>query len=228
MKTVLKLGGSVFSAEGVDKDFLEKFSSKISEWAKTHQIAVVVGGGKLSREYGELGRKFTSDEDLLDTVGIMASRVNASLLVTALGDLAADEIAKSEEDFLKISEESPGKVIVAGGFRPGQRTDAVSAEIAEVWGAEMVIKCTDVDYVYDKDPNKFKDAKKLESVSFDELKDLAGSGEHKANISTIMDPVAAKILSENEIHAAVVNGKDLENIGNILDKKEFTGTRVGF
>jgi len=228
MKAVLKLGGSVFSAEGVDRDFLETVSSKIGEWARVHQIAVVVGGGKISREYGELGRKFTSDEDLLDTVGIMASRVNASLLLAALGDLAATEIPKSEEEFINISEKNPGKVIVAGGFRPGQRTDAVSAEIAEVWGAEMVIKCTDVDYIYDKDPNKFEDAKKLESVSFEELKKLAGSEEHRANVSTIMDPVAAKILSEKGIKAAVVNGKDLENIGRILDGKEFKGTRVGF
>ena len=106
MKAVLKLGGSVFSAEGVDRDFLETVSSKIGEWARVHQIAVVVGGGKISREYGELGRKFTSDEDLLDTVGIMASRVNASLLLAALGDLAATEIPKSEEEFINISEKN--------------------------------------------------------------------------------------------------------------------------
>lgn len=222
MKAVLKIGGSIFEPSNFNL-----LASKITEWSKEHQLCVVIGGGKLSRDYGSMGRNFTQNEDRLDLIGISAARLNASLLIAALGEKACIEIPRSEEEFLRLVKTYPGEIIVAGGFRPGQRTDAVAVEIANAWKADIVIKATDVDYAYDKDPNEFEDAKPIEKMTFEELTKLADQ-EHKANKPTIMDKIAAELLTQNKIKVAVVNGKDLGNVENVLSGKDFKGTKIGF
>jgi len=223
MRAVLKFGGSVFEGE-----FIHQAADRLKAWSKGHKLAVVVGGGKLSRDFGALGRELTSDEDLLDSIGIFSARLNASLLIAALGDDACPEIPRSEDEFMRLAEKYPNKIIVSGGFRPKQRTDAVAVEIAQAWGAEVVVKGTDVDYAYDRDPKQFEDAKPLEEVSFEELERMVSSTEYKANAPTIMDRAAAALLRENNIKVAIVNGRDLGNIENILEGKDFKGTKIGF
>ena len=229
MKAVLKFGGSIFMPEsGVDIEFIRETATFLAAQSQTHELAVVVGGGKISREYGKIGREFTSDEDKLDMIGILGARVNASVLITALGDLACSEIPRSEEEFSELLEKYPGKIIISGGFRPRQRTDAVAVEIAKTWGAKLVVKGTDVDYVYDKDPDEFKDAKPLKKLTFKQLQELGESEHTSANSPTILDSKAGEILVNNKIKVAIVNGKDLNNIGKILSNESFKGTQIGF
>ena len=224
MKVVIKIGGSVLK---LDEAGLKEISNKIKNWSEEHEIAIVVGAGKLSREYGALGRKLTKDENLLDRIGIFVARLNASVVISALGDSACPEIPRSEEEFLALNEKYPGKIIVSGGFRPKQRTDAVAAEIASVFGADLIIKCTNVDYVFDKDPNKFEDAKPITEISFDELEKLVNVGEYRANAPTIMDRTAAGLLIKNKIRVTIV-GPDWDNVQKVLASEEFKGTKVGF
>ncbi|MFH1450499.1 MAG: UMP kinase [archaeon] len=229
MKAVLKFGGSIFMPkEGADIDFIRELTSFLVTKIQEHEFAIVVGAGKFSRECGALGREFTHDEDRLDMIGIMGARLNASILIAALGDHACPEIPRSEEEFTLLSKKYPGKIVIAGGFRPRQRTDAVAVEIAKEWGANLVIKGTNVDYVYDKDPSEFKDAKPLKNIDYKKLQEL-GDGEHTtANAPTIMDAEAAKILIEEKIKIAIVNGKNLSNISKILSGESFKGTKIGF
>ncbi len=227
MKITIKLGGSVLTGNQIDVEFVKKFALMLNSWKDKNEIAVVVGAGKLSREFDKIARGLTSNENLLDQIGIYVARLNASILIAALGESACPEIPRNETEFLKLVDKYPGKIIVAGGFRPGQRTDAVAVEIAKDWGADLIIKGTDVDYVYDKDPDKFSDAKPIKELSFEELQKL-GDQEHVANKPTIIDNVAAKILVEKKIKLAIVNGKNLENIDRLINGKEFIGTRIGF
>jgi uridylate kinase len=212
---------------GADIEFIREFSTFLITQSQDHKLAVVVGAGKYSREFGKLGREFTPDEDRLDVIGIMVARVNASILICALGDYACPEIPRSEEEFLQLTKKYPDKIIVSGGFRPRQRTDAVAVEIAKEWGADLIIKGTDVDYVYDKDPGKFDNAKPLKEVSFETLQSL-GDHDHVANSSTIIDSKASEILVKNNIKLAIINGKNLENVAKILSGDNFKGTKVGF
>ena len=227
MKIVLKIGGSIIMPKQIDVNFIKKLAAKLSQWAKRHEIAVVVGGGALSREFDKIGRKFTKDEDYLDLLGIYASRLNAALLVAALGNSACPVIPRSEVEFLDMTLKFPQKVIVCGGFRPKQRTDAVAVEIAKVWSADYVIKGTNVDYVYDKDPKKNKNAKPIKQMSFDDLRKYADQT-HKANQPTIMDFVSAGMIASDRIKVAVLNGKNLENIEKFLNREECKGTKIGF
>jgi len=230
MRAVIKLGGSIFTKNGVNKEFLQQLVDKIKTWNKKHDLAIVVGAGHISREYGKIGQEFTNNQEVLDQIGIMVARTNAALLIATLGNIVASKIPTNESEFIELAKESyPSKVIVLGGFRPGQRTDAVSVEVALEWGADVVVKCTDVDYVYDKDPNNSKDAKPIKEISFQDLEKLVHVDEYKANAPTIMDTKAAELLVQHKgLKVAVVNGEDLENIGKVLDEKEFKGTRIGF
>lgn len=227
MKIVLKIGGSIIYPKEVDVNFVKKLAEKLAQWSKRHEIAVVVGGGALSREYDKIGRRLTDDEDYLDLLGIYASRLNAALLVAALGNAACPAIPRSEVEFLDLLLKYQQKVIVCGGFRPKQRTDAVAVEIAKVWSADYVIKGTNVDYVYDSDPKKNKKAKPIKAMSFQDLQKYSDQT-HKANQPTIMDKVSAGLIASDRIKVAVVNGKNLENIEKFLNRQDFKGTKIGF
>ncbi len=226
MKAVLKIGGSVIAEEPLKLD-IKKLVQFLKKWSKNHELTVVVGGGRTSRALDTVARSFTDKEELLDNVGIYASRLNASVLIAALDGKACSKIPRNEKEFSKLSEDFKGKIIVSGGFRPGQRTDAVSVQIAKTWGADTVFKCTNVDYVYDKDPLTNPDAKPIEKMTFKTLRKLADKTE-KANSPTIMDKVAADMLLEEDIKLIVLDGRNLSNIGKALNGKEFRGTKIGF
>ena len=149
------------------------------------------------------------------------------MIVAALGNSACPVIPRSELEFLDVIRKFPGKIIVCGGFRPRQRTDAVAIEIGKEWNADYVIKATNVDYVYTKDPNKHKDAKPIKSLGYEELKEYADQ-EHKANQPTIMDMVSAQLAAKERVKVIVLNGKNLNNIEKILERENFKGTRIGF
>jgi uridylate kinase len=85
-----------------------------------YRVAVIVGGGGLARRYIDAARRIGVSEALLDSIGIEASRLNALLVASGLGDLAYPSIPRSFEDFLRAW--ATGKVVVLGGLQPGQST----------------------------------------------------------------------------------------------------------
>ena len=98
--------------------------------------------------------------------------------------------------------------------------------LAKNFGIKRLVNLTNIDYVYDKDPRKFKDAKKFEKISWDEYKSLIGKkwipGTHCP-----FDPVAAKMAAGLDIKVIYMDGRDFENVGRVLDGKKFIGTIIG-
>jgi uridylate kinase len=91
-------------------------------------------------------------------------------------------------------------------------TDTVAALVAERINADLLVKGTDQDGVYDKDPKKYGDAVKLDHLSFDDLVNVFSEDKHKAGIHQIIDPEAVKILKRKRVRLVVVNGFKPENI----------------
>ena len=91
-------------------------------------------------------------------------------------------------------------------------TDSVAALLAERVNADLLVKGTDQDGVYNKDPRKHSDAVKLDRLSFDELASVFSESKHKAGIHQIIDPEAVKILKRQRVRLVVVNGFSPENI----------------
>jgi uridylate kinase len=112
-----------------------------------------------------------------------------------------------------------------GGLKPGITTDAVAALVAERVKADLLVKGTDQDGVYNKDPRKHADAVKLDRLSFDDLTNVFSENTHKAGMHQIIDPEAVKVLKRGRMKLVVVNGFKPENVLAAV-KGESVGTVI--
>jgi uridylate kinase len=217
MIIVYSLGGSILAEQ--DPDGLRMYADELKKLAKEHRIYVVVGGGKYARTYIEKARALGASEAFCDLIGINIAKVNAILLMAALGD----DAAPLPNGYFEAAQQSaPGKVVVMGGVALGQTTDAVSALLAELVKADRLIIATNVDGVYTADPAVDPSARKLEKMTPQELVKVAMLTEMKAGSKSAIDPLAAKIIERSSISTAVVNGRDIANL-----KKGMTGAHRG-
>jgi uridylate kinase len=205
---VYSLGGSILA--GKDPESLRQYAEALKEMTKEHQIYVVVGGGKIAREYIEKARSLGASEMFCDLIGIGATKLNSMLLVAALGDAAPQEIPDTYAKAARLGQ--PGKIVVMGGVAPGQTTDAVSALLAEYVHADRFIIATSVDGVYTADPERDPLAKKLARMTPRALVRLAMETEMKAGSRSPVDPLAAKIIERSAIPTAIVLGSHIENL----------------
>jgi uridylate kinase len=208
MILVYSLGGSILA--GRDPESLQQYAEALKELAKDNRVFVVVGGGKIAREYIGKARTLGASEVFCDLIGIGATKLNASLLIAALDKSAPLEIPDSYSQAAALS--APGVVVVMGGLSPGQTTDAVSALLAEYVRADKLIIATSVDGVYTADPEVDPSARKYESLTHAELARMAMETEMKAGSRSPIDPLAAKIIERSRIPTAVVLGKNLDNL----------------
>ena len=105
-----------------------------------------------------------------------------------------------------------------GGTEPAHSTDAVGSILAEYVDADMVINATSVDGLYDKDPNKYDDAKMIKEVTADELMNIVSSNETKAGTYEFIDKTAIEIIKRSAIKTVILNGNDPENVKVALEK----------
>jgi len=208
MIIVYSLGGSFLA--GQSPEGLRKYAEELKSLAKEHRIYVVVGGGRIARDYITKARSLGASEVFCDEIGIGATRLNSALLIAALGTAAPQGIPDSYSNAALLSHE--GKVVVMGGVSPGQTTDAVSAMLAEYVRADRLVIATSVDGVYTSDPEVDPNAKKFESMTSKELVSLIMETEMKAGSRSPIDPLAAKIIERSSLPTAVVDGKEVANL----------------
>jgi uridylate kinase len=223
MRVVFRIGGSVV-ASPVNTDLIGKYVDILKSLKHGgHEVAVVVGGGSLAREFIAIARKLNLEMPAQDKVAISCSRLVAQLFVEKIGDLGCGKVAVTLDEAAACLGE--GKIAVMGGLKPGITTDTVAALVAERVGANLLVKGTDQEGIYDKDPRKFKDAVKLDHLRLDELQSVLAETEHKAGIHQIVDPEAVKILRRRRVRLVVVNGFVPENFLLVV-KSEKVGTTV--
>ena len=175
--------------------------------ASGHSVAVIVGGGPLSRKYIDSARGLGLSPYQQDTVAIHASRLNARLVAMKLGGVTS--VPTSVDSMLQRL--ARNRVAVMGGLRPGITTDTVAALLAIRWNADLLIKGSDQNGIYTADPRVDKRAKKLDSISRDRLRELLG-GDHSPGIHSIIDPVAVERIAESRVKLVVLNGSEPKNI----------------
>jgi uridylate kinase len=162
--------------------------------------------------------------DELHSIGIEAARMNASALITELGDKAFLEVPKDEDEAKAAF--SHGRIVVVGGFRPGQTTDAVTVQSAEAIGADLIIIGTDVKGVYDKDPNKHEDARFIPEISALDLREMVEAAGLEPGKNTIVDPVAARLIEKIGTRAVVLDVRDMDNLKKAIKGDGFEGTSI--
>lgn len=218
---VISIGGSVILSEDADVSFLNSLVNILKKISRRYKIFIIVGGGSVARKYIKLGRELDFDEETLDQIGIDITRVNARILTNILEE-SNKEIPKTTDEAKKRDE----PIIVMGGTTPGHSTDMVGAELAEKDDADFFIIATNVDGIYDKDPNKYSDAKQLKEVSIDQLVEEHGTHWKSAGKNMVIDGPALEIIKNANILTYVVNGKRLDQLEKALSGKSFNGTKI--
>ena len=220
---VISLGGSLLVPGEIDINFLKKFKSIIEREIKFgKKFVIIVGGGKTARNYQNAAKALTkvSNEDL-DWLGIHATRINAHLLLTIFRKYAYYRIIKNPKEKVEFKE----KILVAAGWKPGFSTDYDAVLLAKTYGSDTIINLTNVDYVYDKDPNKFKDAKPFKEISWKDYLELIDQ-KWTPGMSAPFDPVASKLAQKFKFKVVILNGKKLKNLKNYLENRKFKGTII--
>ena len=221
---VISLGGSlIVPPDGIDWKFLKEFYLLIEKRVKKgDKFFIVTGGGITCRKYQEAANKIVKvkDEDL-DWLGIHSSRLNAHLLRTIFYKIAHPEIIKNPTFHIHSSK----KIIIAGGWKPGWSTDYVATIIAQEYEIKNTINLSNIDYVYDKDPKKYSDAKKIERISWKEFRKIVGN-KWKPGLNTPFDPIASQKSEQLKLKTIIMNGKKLNNLKNFLENGKINGTII--
>ena len=210
MRIVVRIGGSVV-ANPINTELMGKYASIIKQIkSEGHEVVVILGGGALARQFIGLAKDLDLDMNSQDEVAISCSRLFAQLFLKKLGDLGCSKVALALDEAAHCLNE--GKIAVMGGLKPGITTDTVATLVAERIRADLLVKGTDQDGVYSKDPRKYPDAVKLDHLTFEQLATIFEQNEHKAGIHQIIDPEAVKVLKVNKVKTIVVSGYKPENM----------------
>ncbi len=222
--TLMSLGGSTIVPNSIDTTFLKKFKKLVLDHIKKgNRIILVCGGGSTCRKYQCAAEKLTkTTKEDKDWVGIMSTRLNAELIRVMFKEHAYQEVVY--DPHTKINTKK--KIIIGAGHKPGCTTDTDTAIFATQFKAQLIINTTNVDYVYDKDPNKYKGAKKIKQISWEDYFKMFGH-KHIPGRHVPFDSIGSKIANKNKMKIAIVNGQNIANLKNLLDGKEFIGTILG-
>ena len=223
---VISLGGSLIVPRHIDWQFLKRFSELIiGQIRKGKKFIIITGGGYAAREYQEAATKvakMTTDDR--DWLGIHSTRMNAHLVRTIFRKYAHPVINTNPhalEDFYNFK----GSIMVAAGWRPGFSTDYDAVVLGKYFGAKNVINLSNIDFVCDKDPNKFSDARKIKEISWTDFRRIVGN-KWDPGMNAPFDPIASKIAQEEKMEVVIMNGKKLKNLENYLSGKKFIGTVI--
>lgn len=232
-RVLIKLSGEALAGEqgfGISGDVLNKISSEIVKLHSTGcEIAIVVGGGNIHR--GVAGATSGMDRSTSDYMGMMATVINCLALQDSIERKGVYTRVMSAIDMQEVAEpyirrravrhlEKKRVVIFAAGTgNPYFTTDTTAALRANEINANLIMKATKVDGIYDKDPMKFSDAVMFDKLSYidvlnKEIK-VMDSTAITLCMDNNMDIIVFNMFEDGNI-AKVVNG---ESVGTLVTKK---------
>jgi len=227
-RIVLKLSGEVLrggkSGDPIDSDVLSRVGEQVKEiYELGVQICLVIGGGNIFR--GLSGEKRGVDRTTGDYMGMLATVINSLALMDCLEKMGVTTRVQSAIPMNQIAEPfilrramrhlEKGRVVIfaAGTGNPYFSTDTTAALRASEMHADIIMKATKVDGIYDKDPKKFSDAIKYEELTFiDALKQRI----------SVMDSTAFSLCLDNNVPILVFDLNDPHAI-----RKAVLGEKVG-
>jgi uridylate kinase len=221
---VLSLGGSLIYPKEIDVSYLKKIRTLILKFVdEGKRFGIVTGGGSICRYYIKKANEVLAlDTAQNDRIGIALTQTNGQLVRELFGDKAHDTVVCDYSK--KIKTDKP--IVVGAGWKPGSSSDKDAVLLGIDFGAKTVINLTNVDYVYDKDPRKFKDAKPIQKATWAEFKAIVGD-KWEAGMNLPFDPLAAALAEKEGIQVVILNGNDLANLEKYLAGEDFVGTVLG-
>jgi uridylate kinase len=184
---------------------------------------MVTGGGAIARKYITVARELGGSEAFCDQLGIYVSRLNARLLIAALGHVAYPEVPSTIEELRRYF--AHGRIVAMGGLQPGQSTNAVAAVVAETIHAQLLVNLTDVEGVYSGDPKSDSSARKLDTVTPNQLSQILSRQPLGAGQYELMDDVAIRVVERSRLPVVIADGRDVKNLERAMAGKK-VGTRI--
>jgi len=219
---VISLGGSIIVPEDIDVQFLKRFRNTILKHIRRgKRFIIIAGGGRTARIYMNAAEKIVKVHDVdKDWLGIHSTRLNAHLLLTVFKEHAYSKVIKNPNERLRFR----NKIFVAAGYQPGCSTDYDAVLLAKNFGVKKIINISNIDYVYDRDPKKFRGAKKINEISWKDFRKIVGN-KWDPGLNAPFDPVASRECERFGIKVYII-GKDIRNLSNVIEGKKFRGTLV--
>lgn len=218
---IISLGGSLVAPGEIDLGFLKLFKHSLEKYLKKNKFFIFVGGGKVCRVYQKAFLEFGAKNNDRDWIGIKISRLNAEVVQKLFSKTAFNEIIIDPTKKIKTIKD----IIIGAGYKPGWSTDYVSVLSAKTYGVKTIINLTNTDYVYDKNPNQFPDAKPLEKLDWKSFERIVGD-KWTPGLSMPFDPRASKLAEKLKLKVIMINGKKLDRLEDFLNNKPFIGTVI--
>lgn len=219
---ILSLGGSLICPADFDFDFLRKFKITIERYLKKkYKFVIICGGGRLARNFQQIASKSSNlSNDKLDWLGIHATKINAHLVKSLFNGKAENFIVSDPTKKISFKK----NIVIAAGWLPGWSTDYDAVLLAKNLGVKEIVNMSNINYLYDKDPKKHRDAKKIEKASWQQYSKMI-SQKWKAGMNAPFDPIAAKEAQKSGLKVHII-GNELKNLENLLSGKSFKGTTI--
>lgn len=221
---VVSVGGSLIVPDGISTDFLSSFRRYVLEHiARGFSFYIVAGGGSTARGYQHAAKDVRGDLDPedMDWLGIHATRLNAHLLKTLFKEESQEKIIKNPTRGMRAKR----PVTIGAGWRPGWSTDYCAVMAGKQLGAKKLVNLSDIDYVYDMDPDTNPSAIPFKELSWDRFRSLIPD-RWDPGLSSPFDPIAAKAAQELGMEVAIINGKKLGEFDKYLQGQDFIGTVI--
>jgi len=223
MKVSISLGGSLLTRSR-DAETYRRYARALRKLKdRGHQLVVVCGGGRPAREHIDIARHLGAPPQLQDRLGILATHLNALLLIAALGEGADPRIHRRASE---IKHHLNNLILVGGGHLPGSSTDYRAVLFAKAMGADLIVNATDYGGVFDKDPSRHLDAKQYRSLTYGQLEEIIRSRFDQApGDYGLFDLKATRLARRCRIPIVFVDGTDPEEIVRAVEGGH-SGTEV--
>jgi uridylate kinase len=220
---VISVGGSLIVPDEIDTTFLSSFKQFIiKRIEKGDRFILIAGGGKTARKYRDAAAEVSGiDNEEKDWLGIHSTRLNAHLLRTIFKIWANPKVITDFEDDIEFKE----KILVGAGWKPGCSTDLDAVHVAKKYHADTIINLSNIEYAYTEDPKLNPKAKKIENISWKDFRKIVGDV-WDPGMNAPFDPIASREAEKAKLKVAIMNGKDLNNLNDFLEKKKFKGTLI--
>ena len=222
---IISVGGSIIIPKtGFDVEFLKKFRALIlTQLKKGERLILVIGGGATCRQYqaAASGVVPLTNTDL-DWLGIYTTQFNAQFVKFLFKGFAHNELVLNPTKKVKTNK----KLIIAAGWKPGCSTDNDAVLLAKTYGVKEVFNLSNIEYVYDKDPNKFSDAKKLEKINWASFRKEVVGNSWIAGKNAPFDPTASRAAQKLKLTVKILQGTNLAEVEKAICGEVFVGTTI--
>lgn len=218
---IISLGGSLVAPGEIDLGFLKNFRHSLQKYLPARRFFIIVGGGKIARLYQKALLEFGAKSNDRDWMGINVTKLNAEVIKQMFLSDAYPKIITDPNKKVKTNKD----IIVGAGWKPGWSTDYDAVLMAKNNGVKTIINLSNIDYVYDKNPSQFPDAKALKEIDWKTLERIVGD-KWTPGLSAPFDPKASKLAAKLKLKVVMINGKNLERLEDFLNYKPFIGTTI--